>query len=84
MQSLLRAVLWSAAPAVTLVGLRGEARELTVVELQKDGEPLDEAIGPFRLVVPSDRRGARWIRQLVGASVVILPKEVGKGAGHGR
>ena len=31
---------------------------------QRDGKPLPMEMGPFRLIVPTDRRGARWIRQL--------------------
>jgi hypothetical protein len=40
----------------------------------KDGAPLGEDVGPFRLVVPGDHRGARWVRQLSRATVVVLPK----------
>jgi hypothetical protein len=29
-----------------------------------DGKPLAEGQGPFRLVVPGDRRAARWLRAL--------------------
>jgi DMSO/TMAO reductase YedYZ molybdopterin-dependent catalytic subunit len=30
-----------------------------------DGQPLDAATGPYRLVVPQDKRPARWVRQLI-------------------
>lgn len=33
------------------------------------GEPLGPELGPFRLVVPTDRRGARWVRQLTRLTV---------------
>lgn len=35
-----------------------------------DGKPLDEDQGPFRLVVPKDKPGARGIRMLVKLQVV--------------
>jgi hypothetical protein len=41
---------------------------------KKDGAPLADDVGPFRLVVPSDHRGARWVRQVARATVVSLPK----------
>ncbi|MGH9461755.1 MAG: molybdopterin-dependent oxidoreductase [Vicinamibacteria bacterium] len=40
---------------------------------EKDGEALGDEMGPFRLVVPSDRRAARWVRQVVRVSVVEAP-----------
>lgn len=36
-----------------------------------DGEPLNSEIGPFRLVVPTDKRGARWVRQVT--RIVLIP-----------
>jgi hypothetical protein len=32
---------------------------------ERDGKPLDAPSAPFRLVVPTDKRGARWVRQVV-------------------
>ena len=29
-----------------------------------DGAPLSEGQGPFRLIVPNDKRAARWVRML--------------------
>jgi DMSO/TMAO reductase YedYZ molybdopterin-dependent catalytic subunit len=40
---------------------------------EKDGEPLGDELGPFRLVVPTDRRAARWVRQVVRVTVVEAP-----------
>lgn len=31
---------------------------------QVDGKPLPEGDGPFRLIVPGDKKHARWIRQI--------------------
>jgi DMSO/TMAO reductase YedYZ molybdopterin-dependent catalytic subunit len=36
-----------------------------------DGESLDPEIGPFRLAVPTDKRGARWVRQVT--RIVLIP-----------
>jgi hypothetical protein len=33
---------------------------------RKDGKPLSMEEGPLRLVVPDDKRPARWIRQVIG------------------
>lgn len=37
---------------------------------QMDGRPLAEQEGPFRLVVPKDKKHARWIRQLTAVKVM--------------
>jgi creatinine amidohydrolase/Fe(II)-dependent formamide hydrolase-like protein len=37
---------------------------------QRDGQPLSPEIGPFRLVVPTDKRAARWVRNLVALKVL--------------
>jgi len=38
-----------------------------------DGHPLDNKEGPFRLVVPGEKRRARWVRQVTSLKVVQLP-----------
>lgn len=38
------------------------------------GKPLDAAVGPIRLVVPTDKKGARSVRGLVELRVVDLGK----------
>lgn len=35
-----------------------------------DGKPLPKGEGPFRLVVPKDKKHARWIREVVSIKVV--------------
>src|SRR5215469_3583223 len=37
---------------------------------RRDGKPLDTREGPFRLVVPGDKRHARWIRRITSLDVV--------------
>ena len=39
---------------------------------QQDGMPIDAADGPIRLVVPSDKRGARWVRNLTRLEILEL------------
>lgn len=40
------------------------------VVFERDGKPLPSDLGPIRLVVPTDKRGARWVRQLASLTVV--------------
>ena len=37
-----------------------------------DGKPLGGEQGPWRLVVPDDKRPARWARQVKKVAVVVL------------
>ena len=39
---------------------------------KRDGKPLDAKEGPYRIVVPGDKRPARWIRQVTGMKVVAV------------
>lgn len=39
-----------------------------------NGAPLDDKAGPLRLVVPHDKRPARWIRMLQSLTVAKVPK----------
>lgn len=43
-----------------------------LVTYAKNGAPLDSAEGPFRLIVPGERRPARWVRGVVRIRVVPL------------
>jgi hypothetical protein len=45
--------------------------QVLVVDTQ-DGMPLSSDDGPVRLVVPSDQRAGRWLRQLVRLEVLEL------------
>ncbi|MDX2057363.1 MAG: molybdopterin-dependent oxidoreductase [Gemmatimonadales bacterium] len=42
----------------------GLGDRMVLVVDRAGGQPLDAKAGPLRLVVPSERRGARWIRQV--------------------
>ena len=39
---------------------------------RRNGEALAEKEGPLRIVVPGEKRQARWVRQLTGISVKRL------------
>src|SRR6201997_529409 len=41
-----------------------------VLAFLKDGKPLDEKEGPYRIVIPDEKRPARWIRQLTVLKIV--------------
>jgi DMSO/TMAO reductase YedYZ molybdopterin-dependent catalytic subunit len=41
-----------------------------IVATRVDGQPLPAQVGPLRLVVPGDKRPARWVRMLTTISVV--------------
>ncbi|HET6231148.1 MAG TPA: molybdopterin-dependent oxidoreductase [Longimicrobiaceae bacterium] len=40
---------------------------------RRDGHPLTTAEGPLRIIVPSDKRPARWVRQVVSVDVLRAP-----------
>jgi hypothetical protein len=41
-----------------------------VLAFLKDGKPLDEKEGPYRLVIPDEKRMARWVRQVTTLKIV--------------
>ena len=38
---------------------------------QRDGQPLPDNEGPYRIVVPGEKRHARWVRQVVTLKVMF-------------
>jgi hypothetical protein len=36
----------------------------------KDGKPLDDKEGPYRIVIPDEKRKARWVRQVTALKIV--------------
>jgi DMSO/TMAO reductase YedYZ molybdopterin-dependent catalytic subunit len=44
----------------------------------RDGKPLSEKEAPFRLVVPDDKKQARWIRQIKSFTVIAATTEKAK------
>lgn len=47
----------------------GDTRVLLVN--RRNGQPLDAKLGPWRLVVPDDRRPARWVRNVSAIDVDV-------------
>jgi DMSO/TMAO reductase YedYZ molybdopterin-dependent catalytic subunit len=43
--------------------------KVVLVADRRDGQPLADKEGPFRLVVPGDKRQARWVRQVAALTV---------------
>jgi hypothetical protein len=41
-----------------------------VLAFLKDGKPLDEKEGPYRIVMPDEKRMARWVRQVTTLKIV--------------
>jgi hypothetical protein len=41
-----------------------------VLAFLKDGKPLDEKEGPYRVVIPDEKRMARWVRQVTTLKIV--------------
>jgi DMSO/TMAO reductase YedYZ molybdopterin-dependent catalytic subunit len=48
--------------------------EVVILAYEKDGKPLPMGEGPFRIIAPSDKRPARWIRELQSIKV-LFPKD---------
>jgi len=42
----------------------------TVLAFLKDGKPLDDKERPYRLVIPDEKRMARWVRQVTALKIV--------------
>ena len=38
----------------------------------RDGNPLDEGVGPFRFVIPEEKLQARWVREVVAVKLVKI------------
>jgi hypothetical protein len=47
------------------------SREIILAD-KRDGKPLNEREGPFRIVAPGDKRPARWVRQVVELRIVSV------------
>ncbi|MGA2353044.1 MAG: molybdopterin-dependent oxidoreductase [Terriglobales bacterium] len=44
-----------------------------ILAFLKDGKALDAKEGPYRIVVPDEKRMARWVRQLTTLKIVAAP-----------
>lgn len=45
--------------------------DTVLIAFQVDGKPLAESDGPLRIVAPSDKKHARWVRQMTSIMVLI-------------
>jgi hypothetical protein len=45
----------------------------TILAYLKDGKPLDAKEGPYRIVIPEEKRMARWVRQVTTLKIVDAP-----------
>jgi len=46
-------------------------REILLAD-KRDGRPLDDKQGPFRIIAPGDKRPARWIRQVTSFKIISV------------
>jgi len=58
---------------------------LVLLADQRNGQPLPASLAPFRIVIPAEKRQARWIRNAVEVDVDLLPAGAGPppGAANG-
>jgi Oxidoreductase molybdopterin binding domain len=42
----------------------------TALVFLRDGKPLGEKEGPYRIVIPDDKRMARWVRQVTALKII--------------
>jgi DMSO/TMAO reductase YedYZ molybdopterin-dependent catalytic subunit len=52
----------------------GFSNQVVLVADQRDGKPLLPDTGPLQIVVPNDKRAARWMRQLTSIEVRQLSR----------
>lgn len=45
--------------------------QVVLLATEKDGKPLPAGEGPFRLIVPNDKKQARWIREVRSMKVIF-------------
>jgi len=47
------------------------ARTVVLLAYEANGKPLAAGEGPYRVVVPADRKHARWVREVTAVKVLI-------------
>jgi hypothetical protein len=43
-----------------------------VLAFSRDGRPIDDKEGPYRIVIPEEKRMARWVRQVTTLKIVDM------------
>ena len=51
----------------------GFRSDVPIITAMCDGKPLEAKDGPFRLVVPGEKRPARWVRQVTAIDLLRAP-----------
>jgi hypothetical protein len=46
---------------------------IALIADQRDGAPLAASEGPYRLIVPFEKRDARWVRQVTAVDLQNVP-----------
>lgn len=49
------------------------SKKVVLLADRRDGRPLSDKEGPYRLVVPDEARQARWVRQVISLELRALP-----------
>jgi len=42
---------------------------VVILAYKRDGQPLSSPEGPYRIVIPDEKRQARWVRQVVALTL---------------
>ncbi len=48
------------------------ANRTIIVADRADKKPLPEEVGPFQIIVPGEKKHARWVRQVTALEVIVL------------
>ena len=51
----------------------GFTDRVIVLADQRDGHPLGNVEGPLRIIVPGEKRHARWVRQVIDIEIGTAP-----------
>ena len=48
--------------------------QIIILATEKDGQPLPNGEGPFRIITPNDKKQARWIREVRSIKIMFAKK----------
>jgi hypothetical protein len=52
--------------------------EVLLVADRRDDKPLDAKEGPYRIIVPAEKKHARWVRQVTSISIEAVDEDGGQ------